>query len=102
MKPVNNEMRPIHPGEILREEFLTPLGISANELAQELRVPVTRIGAILHGRRRITADTAVRLGRYLNTSPQFWLNLQTSYDIKIVKQNLGDQVNRQVTPREVA
>jgi addiction module HigA family antidote len=72
----------IHPGEILQEEFMEPLGISAYRLAKDLGVPQTRIAAILHGRRGISPDTAARLGRYFRTSPQFWLNLQTAYDLE--------------------
>lgn len=99
---IKNGMPPVHPGEILQAEVLEPLKMSANRLAQELRVPATRIGDILHGRRGITADTALRLGRFLNTSPQFWMNLQTSYDIKLAEQALMDRLEREVTPREVA
>lgn len=95
-------MPPVHPGEILQQEVLEPLGISANRLAQELRVPATRIGDILHGRRGITADTALRLARLLGTTPQFWMNLQTSYDIKLTEAALANRLEREVTPREVA
>ena len=77
------KLPPIHPGETLREDFLEPLGLSANRLAIELHVPVTRINDIAHGRRSITADTALRLSRYFGTSPQFWINLQTNYDIEV-------------------
>jgi addiction module HigA family antidote len=73
----------IHPGEILREEFLEPLGLSAYRLAKELHVPAPRINDILLGKRGITADTALRLGRYFNMTPQFWLNLQTEFDLRV-------------------
>ena len=76
MAELKNRMRPVHPGEILKEDVLASMSLSANALARELRVPVTRISEILHGRRAITADTALRLARYLGTSAQFWLNLQ--------------------------
>jgi len=82
--PINN-MRPIHPGEILREEYLEPLGLSANALALALRVPATRIGDILHERRGITPDTALCLAHYFDTDPQSWMNLQTGYDLKMAR-----------------
>ncbi len=74
-------LTPIHPGEILMEEFLSPLGISQNQAARDLDVPAQRINEIVHGKRRITADTALRLGRYLDTTPEFWINLQARYDL---------------------
>ncbi|MGV8841014.1 MAG: HigA family addiction module antitoxin [Bauldia sp.] len=74
-----------HPGEILAEEFLKPLGVSANALALSLRVPATRIGAILKERRGVTADTALRLGRFFGTTPEFWMNLQTAHDLSRAK-----------------
>ena len=80
-------MAPVHPGEILREDFMKPLGLTINRLALELRVPATRIGEIVHERRRITADTALRLARYFNTNPEFWLNLQTFYDLEVSKRS---------------
>ena len=79
---VKNGMRPIHPGEILREEFMIPLGLSANALAIALRVPAPRINDIVRERRAISADTALRLARYFGTTAQFWLNLQSTYDLK--------------------
>jgi addiction module HigA family antidote len=96
---VKNRLAPVHPGEILREEVLVPLGLSANGLARELRVPVTRINEILHGRRSITADTALRLARYLGTTPQFWMNLQTSYDLKMTERDRGKEITREVAAR---
>lgn len=77
-----NNMRPIHPGEILREEYLTPLDMSANQLAQAIDVPTNRITEIVAERRAITADTALRLAKALRTSPQFWLNLQQAYELR--------------------
>ena len=85
MNPTNR-MRPIHPGEILREEFLMELGLTAHALAMELKVPAPRINDIVRERRSITPDTALRLARYFGTTPQFWLNLQTSFDLKIAEQ----------------
>lgn len=80
----------IHPGEILKEEFLIPPGLSADRLAKDLRIPQTRISDILLERRRITADTALRLSRYLGTSPNFWLNLQNAYDLEEQEKSLKD------------
>lgn len=76
-------MRPIHPGEILREEFLVPLAMTANALSIALQVPATRIGEIVNERRRVTADTALRLARYFGTTPDFWLSLQSDYDLAV-------------------
>ncbi len=95
---MTREIPPIHPGEILLEEFLKPLGISQNALARALRVPPDRINAIVQGRRSITADTALRLARAFGTSPQFWLNLQTRYDLEIAQDRLEDQIEREVLP----
>jgi len=89
---------PVHPGEILREEFMLPLRLSMNKLALDLRVPVTRIAEIVHERRGITPDTALRLGRYFNTSARFWLNLQAAYDLEVAQEQLHDVVERDVKP----
>ena len=78
---MGKQLPPIHPGEILMEEFLEPMGISQYRLAKDISVPPRRINEIVHGKRSITADTALRLGRFFNMSPQFWLNLQTRYDL---------------------
>jgi addiction module HigA family antidote len=94
-----NKMRPIHPGEILREEFLEPDDLSANSLAIALRVPAPRINDIVRERRGVTPDTALRLARYFRTTPQFWMNLQTSYEIKITQRKIGDKIAHQVEPR---
>lgn len=91
-----NRLRPIHPGEILREEYLEPLGMSANALALALRVPATRIGEILKERRAITPDTALRLAKYFGSDAQSWMNLQTSYDLKMVMSRHGDEIEREV------
>jgi addiction module HigA family antidote len=94
-----NKMRPIHPGEVLREEFLDPLGLSAHALAQALRVPAPRVNDIVRERRSVTPDTALRLARHLGTTPQFWLNLQASYDLKIAIREAGRKIAREVEPR---
>ncbi len=95
----SRKLPPIHPGEILREDFMVPLGISMNKLALDLRVPVTRIAEIVHERRGITPDTALRLGRYFNTSARFWLNAQAAYDLEIAEDELQRNVERDVRPR---
>ena len=95
------KLTPVHPGEILTEEFLAPLGISRNRLAIDLGVPASRIDQIAKGKRAITADTAVRLGIYLGNSPEFWLNLQSAYDLKIEKRRLPQirlEVRRRPAP----
>jgi len=94
-----NRLPPIHPGEILREEFLSPLGMSANELALALRVPATRINDIVKERRGITADTALRLSRYFGTTPKFWMNMQASWELEVAEDQLGNSVRRDVLPR---
>jgi len=97
-----NKMRPIHPGEILREEFLAPLEMSANALAMELHVPAPRINDIVRARRSVTPDTALRLARYFGTTAQFWLNLQGSYDLKVAEHEFGSRIDREVRPLEPA
>lgn len=97
-----NGMRPIHPGEILREEFMVPMGLSANALAIALRVPAPRINDIVRERRAVSADTALRLSRYFGTSAEFWLGLQSDYDMKIALAESGVQINREVLPMEQA
>ncbi|MBL8672927.1 MAG: HigA family addiction module antidote protein [Alphaproteobacteria bacterium] len=87
-----------HPGEVLAEEFLAPLGLSANALAIALRVPATRIGAIVKGQRSVTADTALRLARFLGTSPEFWVNLQAMHDLTKARLESGRTIDRDVRP----
>ena len=82
-------MPPVHPGEILLEEFLKPLEVSQYQLAKELSVPARRINEIVHGQRRISADTALRLARYFETSERFWMNLQARYDLEVEKDRMG-------------
>jgi addiction module HigA family antidote len=89
---MKNQMRPIHPGEILREEYLVPLAINANALAQALGVPANRISGIVAGKRAVTADTALRLARAFKTSPEFWLNLQQAFDLRTAERTVGSAV----------
>lgn len=89
---------PVHPGEVLLEEFLKPLGISQNRLALSMRVPSRRINEIVLGKRGISADTALRLSRCLNTTPEFWMNLQNRYDLDMARQNNGAKIERDVSP----
>jgi addiction module HigA family antidote len=93
---------PIHPGEIIKEDVLRPLGMSVNRLALELRVPVSRLNEIVNGRRSITADTALRLGRYLGISAQVWLNLQAAYELEVAERSSIREIKRQVHPRRDA
>ena len=88
-------MPPIHPGETLREDFLKPLGLTANRLAMELMVPVTRVNDIARGKRAITADTSLRLARYFGTTPQFWMNLQVHYELELTRDNNAIYANLQ-------
>jgi antitoxin HigA-1 len=99
MATTPRQLEPIHPGEILREEFMAPLDLSANALALAVRVPATRIGEIVRGRRSISADTALRLARYLGTSPDLWLGLQAEYDLRRARRDLGGRLEREVQPR---
>ena len=92
----NKKLPPIHPGEILMEEFLEPMGISQYRLAKNISVPPRRINEIVHGKRSITADTALRLGRFFGMSPQFWLNLQTRYDLEETEDLLEDRLDEEV------
>ena len=97
-----NKMRPIHPGEILREEFLVPLGMSANALAMALHVPAPRINDIVRERRTVTPDTALRLSRYFDTTAQFWLNLQSAFDLKQAERETGGRIAEEVRPMQRA
>lgn len=93
----------VHPGEILLEEFMKPLGISQNRLARDLKVPPRRINEIVHGRRGITIDTALRLARHFGTSVEFWINLQTHYELEVAEDNkLTERVKKEVAPRITA
>ena len=89
---------PVHPGEILSKEFLEPMGLSQNKLAIALRVPARRINEIVLGKRRITADTALRLARYFDMSPQFWLGLQMDHEIDVAADAISDRIKMEITP----
>jgi len=99
---MGKKLKPVHPGEILHEEFMKPLGLSMNKLALDLRVPVTRIADIVGERRGITADTALRLARYFKNAPVFWMNLQTRYDLEVAQDEFAAKVERDVQPLETA
>ena len=90
---------PVHPGEILRDEFLSPMGISAYELANAIKAPRSRINDVVLGRRSITIDTAMRLGRYFGTSAEFWINLQARHDLDVADRTLRQQIEKEVAPR---
>jgi antitoxin HigA-1 len=92
-------LEPVHPGEVLLEEFLAPMGISQYRLAKDITVPPRRINEIVHGKRSVTADTALRLSRYFGTSDRFWLNLQTTYDLDVQRDKLGDRLEAEVLAR---
>ena len=94
-------LAPVHPGEVLLEEFLEPMGISQYRLAKEIGVPPRRINEIVHGTRAVSADTALRLSRYFGTSERFWLNLQAQYALDVEHDRNGDRIEREVTPRAV-
>jgi addiction module HigA family antidote len=94
-----DRLPPVHPGEVLLEEFLTPLDLSQYRLAKDIGVPPRRINEIVHGKRAITADTALRLARYFGTSARFWLNLQAQYDLDVQSDILGDRLEREVIRR---
>jgi antitoxin HigA-1 len=99
---MGRKLKPVHPGEILHQEFMKPLGLSMNKLALDLRVPVTRIADIVGERRGITADTALRLARYFKNAPVFWMNLQIRYDLEVAEDELAAKVERDVQPLETA
>ena len=92
----DGKQAPLHPGEVLQEEFLIPLNLSQNRVALDIRVPARRINEIVQGKRRVTPDTALRLARYFNISPAFWLGLQMDYDLDAAEDEYGDQIAREV------
>lgn len=96
---MSDKLNPIHPGEVLLEEFLKPMDLSQNRLAIDIGVDARRINEIVLGTRRVTADTALRLSRYFGNSPQFWIGLQTEYDLDITLDSLGSRLDREVRPR---
>ena len=95
---MEQKLKPVHPGEVLLEEFLKPMGLSQNRLALDMGVPPRRVSEIVLGKRSITADTALRLGRYFGMSPQFWLGLQMNYDLDIAADRLDSRLEREVKP----
>jgi len=98
MRRIPKLLKPIHPGEVLREEFMIPLGMSINRLARELFVPPGRISQIVNGKRAISADTALRLGRFFKVSPEAWLNLQTAYELRLARRSSGKEVESRIRP----
>jgi addiction module HigA family antidote len=101
MRKTSTLVPPVHPGEVLRGDFMKPLGLSVNKLALELHVPATRIGEIVHERRRITAETALRLARFFHTNAEFWLNLQNFYDLEVSRRSgKVSEIERQVQPSQ--
>ena len=95
---LTNQMRPIHPGEILREEFIEPLQLDINTLANALHIPITQIRGIVIEKDVVDASMALRLARYFSTTPQFWLNLQTVYDLKIAERKIGNEIQQDISP----
>jgi len=95
---ISNGMRPVHPGEILREDYLVPLGMSAHALSMALHIPASRVNEIVRERRGVTVDTAMRLARYFGGDAQSWLNLQSAYDLKIAAETLEPKIRKEVTP----
>lgn len=102
MRTRKPKLPPIHPGEILRHELMEPFGLSLNRLARDLRVPVTRIADILAGRRGVSADTALRLARYFDTTPRFWMNLQAAYDLEVAGHSERARAHREIRPLNAA
>jgi addiction module HigA family antidote len=99
---MNERRAPTHPGEVLLEEFLKPMEISQYRLAKDIHVPPRRINEIVHGTRSVSANTALRLARYFGVSPQFWLNLQSHYDLEVERDKLGDRLSREIPSKAVA
>ncbi len=95
-------LEPIHPGEILLEEFMKPLGVSINKVARDIDVPPGRISEIVNGKRAITADTALRLGRYFDVSPELWINLQADYELRMARREAGKEIESRVRPFKAA
>ncbi|HEY6229962.1 MAG TPA: HigA family addiction module antitoxin [Pyrinomonadaceae bacterium] len=98
----NNRMPPVHPGEILREDLMKPLGLTMTRLARDLKIPVNRVSEIVNGRRAINADTALRLSRYFGNTPEFWINLQAAYDLRLTIHSSASRIEREVRPRKAA
>ena len=98
---MSKKLAPVHPGEVLLEEFLEPMGLSQYRLAKDVQVPPRRINEIVHGTRSVSADTALRLARYFGTSERFWLNLQAQYDLDVESDRIGDRIAKEIRPRAV-
>ena len=96
------KMPPVHPGEILKEEFLIPMDLSEYRLAKDIKVPALRINQIVRGQRSVTADTALRLARYFGTTAEWWVNMQAHYDLEVARDEIGETVTSEVKPREAA
>jgi antitoxin HigA-1 len=95
---MTEKIPPLHPGEVLLEDYLKPMGVSQHQLAMSMRVPPNRINGIVQGKRAITAETALRLSRAIGTSPDFWLNLQTSYDLRLAEERLAEILEKEIIP----
>ena len=102
MSKKNSRMPPVHPGEILREDLMKPLRLTVTGLARELKLPVNRMSEIVNGRRAINADAALRLSRYFGNTPEFWINLQASYDLRVTIDSSAPRIEREVRPRKAA
>jgi len=101
-KKRNGQMTPIHPGEILREDLMKPLGLTVTGLSRDLKIPVSRMSEVVNGRRSLNADTALRLSRYFGNTPEFWINLQAAYDLRLTIHSSASRIEREVRPREAA
>lgn len=102
MSKKNNRMRPVHPGEMLREDLMKPLGLTVSGLARDLKIPVTRMSELVNGRRALNADAALRLSRYFGNTPEFWINLQAAYDLRVTIHSSASRIEREVRPRKAA
>jgi len=98
----SRRLPPVHPGEILAEDLMKPLGLSINRLSRDMRVPVNRMSEIVNGKRGIRADTALRLARYVGTTPEFWMNLQAAHDLELAQRSSAERIERDVQPHEAA
>ena len=98
----NRRTAPVHPGEILREDLMKPLGVTVSGLARDLKVPVNRMSEIINGRRGVNADAALRLSRYFGSTPEFWINLQAAYDLRVTIHSSASRIEREVRPRKAA
>jgi len=102
MPKKNNRMPPVHPGEILREDLMQPLGLTISGLARNLKISTSRMSEIVNGRRALNADAALRLSRYFGNTPEFWINLQAAYDLRVTIHSSASRIEREVRPRKAA